>query len=376
MVRSSLVVCRPMVRTKESGAKKWSRDELEKLSLPNRAVAMLQSAAAIIASVPSSDWGNTPIEEALGEVMEVMPQHGMLGGSFNGVETDAMMEEMEETVRNMHVLTQMLAKAEGALAGASADGQVLQEVREVKKHFALREAWKELPRLLQASLAASKEEEEKKSAFRKRNRGDDAACELARSELDAAMASSKGALSKYEAAKVLLEADGLEVAACERRECFPRAPPAPLVGGVDAAASPHAKATASAEDAAIDAAQAEARTQAAAAAPAAAQAAPDAATVIATEKKKLEETLKAALGKVAAFGNDIAAYEYKSDAHAKEVEELLDELSVPTKALMGQPHSVSAEVLDELAGSETAAQLEAIGMAWEALKAWADRGIA
>jgi len=43
---------------------------------------------------------------------------------------------------------------------------------------------------------------------------------------------------------------------------------------------------------------------------------------------------------------------------------------------MGQPHSVSAEVLDELAGSETAAQLEAIGMAWEALKAWADRGIA
>ena len=372
MVRSSLVVCRPMVRTKESGAKKWSRDELEKLSLPNRAVAMLQSAAAIIASVPSSDWGNTPIEEALGEVMEVMPQHGMLGGSFNGVETDAMMEEMEETVRNMHVLTQMLAKAEGALAGASADGQVLQEVREVKKHFALREAWRELPRLLQASLAASMEEEEKKSAFGKRNRGDNAACELAKSELNAAMASSKGALSKYEAAKVLLEADGLEVAACERRECFPRAPPAPLVGGVDAAASPHAKATASDEDAAIDAAQAEA----AAAAPADAQAAPDAVTIIATEKKKLEETLKAALGKVAAFGNDIAEYGYKSDAHAKEVEELLDELAVPTKALMGQPHSVSAEVLDELAGSETAAQLEAIGMAWEALKAWADRGIA
>ena len=109
-MRSSLVVCRPMVRTKESGAKKWSRDELEKLSLPNRAVAMLQSAAAIIASVPSSDWGNTPIEEALGEVMEVMPQHGMLGGSFNGVESDAMMEEMEETVRNMHVLTQMLPR--------------------------------------------------------------------------------------------------------------------------------------------------------------------------------------------------------------------------------------------------------------------------
>ena len=363
-----------------SRAKASAAEQLSLLSPRAKAVEMLRLAAVAIGKVVASEWGDRAkdLEARLSEVVSVMPDRaGMEGLEEEDIVVDvtAALSSMNEAERSLEASRRMLGKAADVLPSAGASEQVLAALRKLQEFLALRDTWKQLPRLSLESEQASAEREEKKRAFGKMDRTDNESAKKAREAgqeaYKRARTSAEAASAARKAAVEKLEKAGLDCTSAERGDCFPQAPPEVQVGKVDAAAAPP-PAEPSRDDKAYDAAQGAAGTAAAAASqrPSAADSqAAAAADSQAADNKAAEEKLKgefqAAVGQVRAFG-DIAELEMTNDG-ATQVKGVLAKLSELVKALTSAPHGLSPEAVASLAGAEVTEQLEEIDISWQKL---------
>ena len=342
------------------------------LSPRAKAVEMLRLAAVAIGKVVASEWGDRAkdLEARLSEVVSVMPDRaGMEGLEEENIVVDvtAALSSMNEAERSLEASRRMLGKAADVLPSAGASEQVLAALRKLQEFLALRDTWKQLPRLSLESEQASAEREEKKRAFGKMDRTDNESAKKAREAgqeaYKRARTSAEAASAARKAAVEKLEKAGLDCTSAERGDCFPQAPPEVQVGKVDAAARQTPPAELSQDEKAYDVAQ-----DAAGAAAAAASQRPSADSQAADNKaaeEKLKGEFQAAVGQVRAFG-DIAELEMTNDG-ATQVKGVLAKLSELVKALTSAPHGLSPEAVASLAGAEVTEQLEEIDISWQKL---------
>ena len=345
---------------------------MSQLSPRAKSVEMLRLAAVAIGKVPAGEWGDRAkdLEAKLSEVVRVMPDRADMEEQEEEsivVDVTAALRSMNEAERSLEASRRMLAKAADVLPSAGASEQVLEALRELRDYLALRDTWKQLPRLSLENEQASAACTEKKRAFGKMDRADTESAKKAREagqeEFKRAKTSAEAASAARKAAVDELEKAGLDCTSAERGDCFPQAPPEVQVGKVDADARHPPPAEQSPNEKAYDVAQDAARA-AAAAAPQRPSADKKAADNKAAEKK-LKGEFQAAVGQVRAFG-DIAELEV-TDEGATEVQGVLAKLSELVRALTSAPHGLSPEAVASLAGADVTEQLEEIDMSWQKL---------
>lgn len=347
-------------------------DQLSQLSPRAKSVEMLRLAAVAIGKVPASSWGDRAkdLEAKLSEVVRVMPDRADMEGQEEEpivVDVTAALSSMNEAERSLEASRRMLGKAADVLPSAGASEQLLEALRKLQEFLALRDMWKQLPRLSLENELASAACEQKKRAFGKMDRTDNESAKKAREagqeEYKRTRTSAEAASAARKAAVDKLEKAGLDCRSAERGDCFPQAPPEVQVGKVDAAARQTPPAELSQDEKAYDVAQ-----DAAGAAAAAASQRPSADSQAADNKaaeEKLKGEFQVAVGQVRAFG-DIAELEMTDDG-ATQVKGVLAKLSELVKALTSARHGLSPEAVASLAGTDVTEQLEEIDMSWQKL---------
>ena len=345
------------------------------------AIAALEAAKTAVSGVaigPRDEGADQELWAALEGVEQAMPQSGG-DDSCAPMSISGMTAEMQQMDRSVRQCVSLLGKSLPLLASTGAAGRaVLKEARAVHEHYTLKEQWKVLCALKQASEDASAAVTQSENEFSQAEGVD--AKRAARTAHKNAMEQQQGAEAEYRAAQAALTNAGLSVDACLDQGAFPRelattytdgGPPPPLEARESereaAYSSELARANAHNGSTSAAATQALAESEAAAAAEAAAA---EAAAAAKATKKLLEGGFTSALNAVKEMGN-LVRYALVSDEHDEKVMTATKTVGTAAKALIAPPHSYSEESLNVLAGEGSVEQLKAYhkkkGFTWATL---------